>query len=214
MVAGVDNDLFTTTEVAVILAMAGTSPGGTISKRAVDSVVDKRLFPPAVVRRRQHARALTTAGLKMVAAEFTLRRELPVVSMRKLVYANLLQGQAGEGHIPAGGAVSVDLTPQLRQVTDALAHYRELMAQIEVSPKVQRGEPVLRGTRVTVHTIAEMVEQGTPTVDILRHYPTITAEQVEAAQTYARAHPRRGRPPLPDAGKIVARMSVDTLKAM
>jgi len=210
----VESDLFTTTEIAVILCMAGASPSGTVSKRAVDSVVDKRLFPSAVVRRRQHARALTVAGLKMVAAEFTLRRELPVVSMRKLVYANLLQGQAADGRIPAGGAVSVDLEPQLRQLSDALVRYRQLMAEIEIDPKVQRGEPVLRGTRVTVHTIAELVEQGAPHTDILRHYPTITAEQVEAAQTYAKAHPRRGRPPLPDAGKIVARMSVDALKAM
>jgi len=209
-----DNDVFTTTEAAVILGMAGTSPAGMITKRAVDGVIDKRLFPAAVVKRRLHGRALTSIGLKMVAAEFTLRRELPVVSMRKQVYAKLLQSHAALGCIPAGSAVLVDLDPQLRQVTDALVRYRHLMAEIEIDPKVQRGEPVLRGTRVTVHTIAEIAEQGTSTEEILRHYPTITAEQVEAARFFAKAHPRRGRPPLPDTGKVVVRMSIDDLKAL
>jgi uncharacterized protein (DUF433 family) len=82
------------------------------------------------------------------------------------------------------------------------------MRLIEANRKVQRGEPVIRGMRVTIHTIAEIARQGTPTEEIFRHYPTLDEQQVEAAVLYAKAHPRRGRPALPRNGRIVLEVAV------
>lgn len=81
---------------------------------------------------------------------------------------------------------------------------------IETRPDVQRGEPVIRGTRITVYTIAALVERGTPVDEILRHYPSLTAEQVEAAHRYAQAQPRV--PPLiGHRGSIVFEISAKDL---
>lgn len=86
------------------------------------------------------------------------------------------------------------------------------MALIETDPEVQHGEPVIRGTRITASTIAAIAEQGTPVEVILRHYPTLSEEQIEAARLHTRAHPRPARPSLPQRGEIVLALSADELQ--
>ncbi len=56
------------------------------------------------------------------------------------------------------------------------------------------GTPVVRGTRIPVHTVAAIVEAGTPMERILKSYPSLTELQVELATVYAKAVPLRGRP--------------------
>jgi uncharacterized protein (DUF433 family) len=62
-------------------------------------------------------------------------------------------------------------------------------------PEVMRGTPVYRGTRIPVHAIADMLAQGATLQEILEGYPALTREAVELAPVYAKAFPRRGRPP-------------------
>jgi uncharacterized protein (DUF433 family) len=64
------------------------------------------------------------------------------------------------------------------------------------NPEILNGTPVFRGTRVPVHVVAQAVESGMPVAEILEHYPSLTEEQVKLSTEYARAHPRRGRPPV------------------
>ena len=65
---------------------------------------------------------------------------------------------------------------------------------IEVRPEVLNGEPVLRGTRLPVSQLADLIKRGA-TSEELQEDHDISAEQVEAALIYDRTHPRRGRPP-------------------
>lgn len=204
---------FTTGEAAAILTLAGGFGGGAVSKRAMDSLVDKRLLPAKVVRRRTGRRALTSLGVALAGAELALRRDLPVTSLRKRVYQKIAAGEAAPGRVAAADAVMIDIGGPVARVEAALDEYERLMAEIEVDPGVQHGEPVLRGTRVTVYTIAALVEAETPPAEILRHYPSLSARQVEAARVYAQAHPRRGRPALPGEGQVVLRISLDELGA-
>lgn len=61
-------------------------------------------------------------------------------------------------------------------------------------PEILGGTPVIRGTRVPVHTVAAVREAGTPMERILKSYPSLTEAQVELAVVYAKAVPQRGRP--------------------
>ena len=63
------------------------------------------------------------------------------------------------------------------------------------NPKIKGGEPVIRGTRIPVHLVAAMLDQGALLKEILESYPTLNAEKVELAQVYARANPKQGRSP-------------------
>jgi uncharacterized protein (DUF433 family) len=61
-------------------------------------------------------------------------------------------------------------------------------------PQILGGTPVIRGTRVPVHSVAARFDAGTPIKRILKSYPSLTEAQVEFASVYAKAVPQRGRP--------------------
>jgi len=63
----------------------------------------------------------------------------------------------------------------------------KLLKRIEVDPKVMAGKPVIRGTRVPVDAILDMLAEDVTTEEILREYPDLTKEDIRAALAYASA---------------------------
>ncbi len=59
---------------------------------------------------------------------------------------------------------------------------------------VMGGEPVFKGTRIPVRTIAAMLAQGADEADLIEGYPSLTARMIELARIWTAAHPTRGRP--------------------
>jgi uncharacterized protein (DUF433 family) len=57
--------------------------------------------------------------------------------------------------------------------------------RIVVDPKVLVGKPVVKGTRLAVEFIIELLAQGWPEADILRNYPGLTREDIQACLGYA-----------------------------
>ena len=57
--------------------------------------------------------------------------------------------------------------------------------RIVVDPRVLGGKPVIRGTRIPVYLILELLANGWSVDDILREYPHLTREDVLAAIRYA-----------------------------
>jgi uncharacterized protein (DUF433 family) len=82
-------------------------------------------------------------------------------------------------------------------------------------PEILSGTPVIRGTRVPVHTIAALSDAGTPMDRILKSYPSLTEVQVELSSLYAKAVPQRGRPKRREfpAGTKVLSVRQGSLKA-
>jgi uncharacterized protein (DUF433 family) len=65
---------------------------------------------------------------------------------------------------------------------------------IESNPHIFGGQPVIAGTRIPVHTVAQRLDFG-ETVDMLAEdYQHVEPRAFEVAARYARMHPRRGRP--------------------
>jgi len=54
-------------------------------------------------------------------------------------------------------------------------------------PKVCGGEPVIKGTRVTVRTILASLAEGAKIEEILEDFPTLTEEAVRAVIAFAAA---------------------------
>jgi uncharacterized protein (DUF433 family) len=52
-------------------------------------------------------------------------------------------------------------------------------------PKVCGGEPVIKGTRVTVRTILASLAEGAKVEEILEDFPTLTEEDVRAVIAFA-----------------------------
>jgi len=54
-----------------------------------------------------------------------------------------------------------------------------------VNPKVLGGKPVIRGTRIPVYLILELLSAGYDFKRIMEAYPTLKEEDVKAAVEYA-----------------------------
>jgi uncharacterized protein (DUF433 family) len=54
------------------------------------------------------------------------------------------------------------------------------MNRILVDPDICNGQPVIRGTRITLRTILEFLAAGDSIEDVLEEYPTLSREDVLA----------------------------------
>ena len=57
--------------------------------------------------------------------------------------------------------------------------------RIEINPKVMLGKPVIRGTRITVQLILRKLGEGATPADLLKSYPHLTEDDIQAAIMYA-----------------------------
>ncbi len=59
------------------------------------------------------------------------------------------------------------------------------LARITHSPEVMGGRPCIRGLRVTVGTVVGLLAAGRSVGDILKAYPYLEKEDIQAALSYA-----------------------------
>ena len=57
--------------------------------------------------------------------------------------------------------------------------------RIIIDPEVMSGKPVIKGTRIPVYLIIELLANGLTEKEILRQYPTLKLEDIKAALVYA-----------------------------
>jgi uncharacterized protein (DUF433 family) len=61
----------------------------------------------------------------------------------------------------------------------------ELLARITVDPKVMVGKPVIKGTRLPVDHILNLLAHGSTTADITEEYDGLTEEDIQACFLFA-----------------------------
>jgi len=59
--------------------------------------------------------------------------------------------------------------------------------RIVIDPQVLVGKPIVRGTRLAVEFIIDLLAQGWTEAEILHNYPGLTHEDVQACLSYASA---------------------------
>lgn len=57
--------------------------------------------------------------------------------------------------------------------------------RISVNPRVCHGKACIRGTRIMVSVILDNLADRVPREEILKSYPSLTAEDIDAALAYA-----------------------------
>lgn len=63
-----------------------------------------------------------------------------------------------------------------------------MQEKIVVDPKILAGKPVIRGTRIPVYLILNLLGKGKTIKYILENYPELKEEDVFAAINYAASH--------------------------
>lgn len=61
-------------------------------------------------------------------------------------------------------------------------NYKE---QIVRDPRIGGGEPVFKGTRVTLRTVLASLAEGATTAEILSDFPTLSEKDIRAAIAFA-----------------------------
>ena len=60
-----------------------------------------------------------------------------------------------------------------------------LLERITLNPKVMTGKPVIKGTRLTVEFILNLMAHGATTAEILGEYNGLTPEDIQACLLFA-----------------------------
>ena len=180
-----------------------------LSPKAVNATIDRKEISPRPVRQhRKSARRLGIPELVYLALRPKLSRVLSAWSRRRLYQEIKRRSLEGEVFLSGslGGASIVRATPvqigvvvvnfdeALSQVIERMHDLAAASQYVVSDPDIRGGESVVRGTRVPVYRLAELAEQGISEEELLEDHPSVSAEMLRAALTYARTHPRRGRP--------------------
>jgi len=174
-----ETELFTPAEAAVLSGL---------SLKAVNNAIDKKTV---AARRTKAGRLLDGPAIVYLALERRVAAETTPEFRRRLSAAI---GAAPKQQVVSVGALKVNVGEARREVMERLKELRRAERLVTVDPEIMGGNPVFRGTRVTVHQIAELLATG-ETIEPLRDdYPRVSEEMIRLAPIYAAAHPLRGRP--------------------
>ena len=62
---------------------------------------------------------------------------------------------------------------------------QDLLERITLNPKVMTGNPIIKGTRLTVEYILNLLAHGATTEEILQEYPGLKTEDIQACFLFA-----------------------------
>lgn len=94
----------------------------------------------------------------------------------------------------ADGVIAIDAKATCLRLVKRWNALSDANDMVISNPEIRGGEAAIRGTRIPVHLIADLMEQGADEREILDDYPSLTAKKIRAAIAYASTHARRGRP--------------------
>lgn len=57
--------------------------------------------------------------------------------------------------------------------------------RIEINPRIMLGKPVIKGTRIPVYVILNLLGEGYDTDEIIEEYPDLTKKDILAALKFA-----------------------------
>jgi uncharacterized protein (DUF433 family) len=169
-----------------------------VSLQAVDKAIEQRV----VAKRRVHAETLISEdGLAVMVMLGYAKLDLPV-KVKQLVRHWISKerpfAKEGEQVFKVSEVIMLRVPEPVREVVaHAEAYAADRDRFIESDPHIFGGQPVIAGTRIPVHTVAQRLDAG-DTVDVLADdYPHVEPRAFEVALRYARTHPLRGRPAKP-----------------
>jgi uncharacterized protein (DUF433 family) len=161
-----------------------------IGIKSVHNAIDKRIIGRPSTSHR--SRAITDDDLLRLKLWFGVGSILSA-ERRKRLFAAIDENPEADT-VRADDYLIVDVARAREHLAARGEALREADKIIHSVKGVVGGEPVFKGTRVPVRTIAAMKLQGAATDEITEGYPALTARMVDLAEIWAAAHPARGRP--------------------
>ena len=165
---------------------------------ALDKAIEQNIV---TVHKRREGSWLYSEDVGVLALLHQTALPLPITVKRKIrrwVRDTQPYRTAHNSELQISDTLVMRWSPEISQTVHAAESYARLRDQwIEINPDIKGGEPVIRDTRIGVRAIAQRIEHGDTIQTLTEDYPHVPAEAFQTAHTYARAHPRRGRPTRP-----------------
>lgn len=162
-----------------------------ITETTLKKAVDQKVIPT----RRRGSQSFVEVDDVPVLAMLGLLTEMRLVVKHKRQLRDWLRESSAPPELALTPALVVRRVGEVDQARLRAERYAELRDRwIARDPAVKGGEPVIRGSRVGVHTLAARIADGESATVLEEDFPHIPAEAREVAVQYARANPRRGRP--------------------
>jgi uncharacterized protein (DUF433 family) len=160
------------------------------------NAVNKALEQRVAKARRQRGRTLLAAD---EAAALALLSELPIslsIKLKREVRNWIVKRNPAKAEeFELSRALRVAMTENAADVARRAFDYVHLREKyVEVDRGKMGGVPVVRGTRVPVRTLAQLVEGRESRKALREDYPHIPEEAYDVAVLWAKGNPRRGRP--------------------
>lgn len=166
--------------------------------RAVDKAIEEKVARPRRARLRGTALdSDDTVAIAVIAKAGVALRP----SMKKQIrsWTPTFRKQISKtSELALSDVVVVRPDSSLRRIARGVDRYvADRERYIESNPEVRQGEPVIAGTRLPVHAVAERLRRGDSIEQLAEDYPRVPKRAFATACIYAEAHPRRGRPARP-----------------
>ncbi|KRB42053.1 DUF433 domain-containing protein [Phenylobacterium sp. Root700] len=162
--------------------------------KAVNNLIDKHIVDvaPPIRGGRAPRRYLTHSHLLCMRLEHFLAGSLPVERRQRLFEE--VAAHPNAKMVKASSVLHVDVAEARKDVDARVRDLEEAEAWIHSDPAIMGGEPVFKGTRIPVYSIAAMLDAGADCEDLLSGYGGLDVRKLNLAQLWVAAHPRRGRP--------------------
>ena len=174
---------------------AAIAAGVTVAK--INRMIDKRILPKKLYKT-SHNRTVRKDACLWIAFYFETEEVLTaaarVKTMRGALAHNHSWTELRHCKFEESRTVKVLLSSIWEDVDRRLSQLKVAQQMVVEDLEILRGTPVIRGTRISVHDVASLVDAGTPAQEILDIYPSLTQAQIGLASIYAKANPQRGRP--------------------
>lgn len=161
------------------------------TETTVKKAVDQKVVPT----RRRGSQRLVEVDDVPVLTMLGLLTDMRLVIKHKRQLRNWLRQASAPEELQLTPALVVRRVDAVEQARLRAKRYTDLRDRwIVRDPTIKGGEPIIRGSRVGVHTLAARIAAGESPEALDEDLPHIPADAREVAVQYARANPRRGRP--------------------
>lgn len=161
-----------------------------VDPKEIDREVDAEILPGG-----KGAREFKRSALIYIKAIAPIRSEISP-ALRKEVFSAVETALAKRNEIAHVGALYLPLKAIEAELLEEFKDLETLKRDmIEKRADILGGEPLIKGTRIPVRVVADLVKKGASKRELKTDYD-LSPAQVEAAVLYDKITPRRGRPPL------------------
>lgn len=165
-----------------------------VALKAVHNAIDKNI----VEGRGEHAaagsRRRTLLDVDLLRLKLWYGVGAALASDRRQRLFEAIIAEPAAATVRADEFLIVDVAAARQQLAERVCQLEEAETLVHCSKDVMGGEPVFKGTRVPVRTVASMLAQGADVDEVAEGYPSLTPRMVELSAMWSTAHPARGRP--------------------